>query len=378
MKTLFWLMLFLIFYHYLLFPILIFVMAKIRNMTADKKEIFPSVSFIIAAYNEEKVIREKILNSLNLNYPPQYIEIIVVSDGSTDSTPKIVQEYESQGVKSVFSPPRKGKTAALNHGVKYATGEIIVFSDANSMFKADAINKLIRNFNDPSIGGVCGRKSIVTNRDRESSKGDSLFWDFESTIKTWQGQAGSISNADGEIFAIRHSLYQDIPEEIINDDQIITFDIISKGCRVIYEPEAVSFEEASIVLEDDFKVKARMVTGGYQIISRYRDTLFPPNNYFAFQFISHKVLRYVMPFFLITLFFSNLFITNGIFLYVFILQVLFYCAALIGFILKKLNIKQGIFYIPNYYCIMNIAAIYGFFYYFRGSSGVAVWKKAAR
>lgn len=378
MKMLFSLVFFLICYHYLFFPALTFVVAKIRNLSVDKEEIFPTVSIIIAAYNEEKVIREKILNSFELIYPENILEIIVVSDGSTDSTTKIVKEFSEQGVISLFTPPRKGKTAALNHAVEHATGGIIVFSDANSMYKKNAVNMLIRNFNDPSVGGVCGRKSIAENIEREASKGDRLFWDFESTLKTWQSLTGSISNGDGEIFAIRRSLYKEIPEEIINDDQIITFNVIRDGFRVVYEPEAVSSEEASVIFEDDFKVKARMVTGGYQTIFRQKDFLFPPNSYFQFQFISHKILRYIMPFLGIFLFCSNLFLLEGKFLLFFLFQLFFYLLATVGYCLKISGHSPWICYVPYYYCTMNIAALFGFYYFLTGKAGVSIWKKAAR
>jgi len=378
MKIIFFLLFVLIVYHYFLFPILTFFIATVRNLNVNQKEIFPTISLIIAAYNEEKVIKEKIINSFSLDYPKRNIEIIVVSDGSTDATPRIVSDFQPQGVIGLFSQPRKGKTSALNHAVSKATGVIIVFSDANSMYKKDALKMLVRNFHDLSVGGVCGRKSIIDNTERESSKGDNLFWNFESTLKTWQSQTGSISNGDGEIFALRRELYIEIPEEIINDDQIITFDIIMAGYRVVYEPEAVSYEEASIILEDDFKVKARMVTGGYQTIAYYKDVLFPPTSYFKFQFISHKVLRYIMPFILIALFICNIFFLNGFFFHFFIMQFVFYFAASFGYLLKKLNIKQGVFYIPNYYCIMNIAALFGLYYFITNKSGIVVWKKAKR
>ncbi|MCK9295298.1 MAG: glycosyltransferase family 2 protein [Desulfobulbaceae bacterium] len=353
-------------------------MSIVRGKKIDKKDITPSVSLIIAAYNEEKIIEEKIKNCFRLDYPRDKLEIIVVSDGSIDSTPQIVKEYNPQGVQGLFLPPRRGKTAALNRAVAVAKGEIIVFSDANSMYEPKAIAKLVGNFNDPSIGGVCGRKSIVKNAQRESSQGDSLFWDLESRLKTMQSHAGSISNGDGEIFAIRRHLYEPIPEDVINDDQAITFNIVKNGYRVVYEPLAISYEEASIVISDDFKVKARMVTGGYQTIARYKKFLLPPKNYFAFQFFSHKIIRYVMPFLIILLFFCNMFLLKGELLFFFLLQLLFYIFASAGYFLNFFGFPPGIFYVPYYYCTMNVAALFGFYYFLTGKAGVSVWKKASR
>lgn len=377
-EILFWLTFIIIFYHYCGFPLVTAIMAITQKKKIDKKEITPSVSLIIAAYNEEKVIVEKIKNSFQLDYPKDKLQIIVVSDGSTDTTPKIVANYKFQGVESLFLPERRGKTAALNRAVAVATSEIIVFSDANSMYEPRAIAHLVANLNDVSIGGVCGRKNIVRNARRESSKGDSLFWDLESRLKIMQSQAGSISNGDGEIFAIRRHLYSPIPEDIINDDQAITFNIVKNGYRVVYEPLAISYEEASIIIEDDFKVKARMVTGGYQTIARYKENIFPPKNLFAFQFISHKIIRYIMPFLLILLLIGNLFLLKGILLTFFLLQLFFYLSAALGYFMKMFGFSLGVFYIPYYYCVMNVAAFVGFYYFLLRKDGVSVWKKATR
>lgn len=374
----FWLTFTIIVYHYCVFPLFTALMAITRRQKRNKKNITPSVSLIIAAYNEEKIIEEKIKNCFHLEYPIEQLEIIVVSDGSTDATPHIVDKYKSRGIKGLFLPPRRGKTAALNRAVAVAKGEFVVFSDANSMYEPKAIAYLVANFNDLSIGGVCGRKSIVKNYARESSRGDSLFWDFESQLKIMQSQAGSISNGDGEIFAIRNRLYEPIPEDMINDDQAITFNIIKNGYRVVYEPLAVSYEEASIIIADDFRVKARMVTGGYQAISRYHGLFFPPRNYFAFQFFSHKIIRYMMPFLLVLLFCSNIFLLRGILVAFFGAQLFFYLLAFAGYLMKTSGLPLGIFYVPYYYCAMNIAAFIGFYYFIVSRDAVSVWKKATR
>jgi poly-beta-1,6-N-acetyl-D-glucosamine synthase len=353
-------------------------MASVFPKPVRKDEYIPSVSLVVAAYNEEKILEQKIFNSFELDYPQNNLEIIVVSDGSTDSTPQIAEKYSGKGVISLFDPPRKGKTAALNRALAIAKGDIVVFSDANSMYDRKAIKLLTRNFIDSNVGGVCGMKSIVKNLKRESSRGDSLFWDFESELKKMESQFGSITTGDGEIFAIRKELYEPIPEEVINDDTAITFNIIKKGYRVVYEPEAKSNEEASLILEDDFNVKARMVSGGYQTLSFYSKEFFPPKTFFVFQFLSHKVLRWMMPFILIFLFLANIFILHGIFLVTFILQSLFYLTAIFGYFTRKRKWTLSLLYIPLYYCLMNTAAFLGFFHYLRRRPGVSIWKKAMR
>jgi poly-beta-1,6-N-acetyl-D-glucosamine synthase len=378
MEIVFWCLVFLITYHYVLFPAFVFAFAAVSKKPIEKDEVLPKVSLVIAAYNEERVIEEKIRNSLDLEYPKDRLEIIVVSDGSTDSTPLVAASHEHESVVSLFDPPRRGKTAALNRAVSRAGGEIVVFSDANSMYDPLAIKLLVRNFNDPAVGGVCGRKAITKNTARESSRGDSLFWNFESRMKIRQSLIGSITTGDGEIFAVRKALYKAIPDIVINDDTAITFNIIEQGYRVIYEPEAVSNEEASIILKDDFNVKARMVCGGYQTLAFFAKMLFPPRNYFAIQFVSHKALRWFMPFFLIALYLVSVCLMSGFYLYFLLVQSAFYGLALLGLLGKP---RRGILrhlYFPAYYCSMNAAAVKGCIYFLGRKAGVGIWKKAQR
>jgi cellulose synthase/poly-beta-1,6-N-acetylglucosamine synthase-like glycosyltransferase len=272
-------------------------MAFISRKKVKIQEIYPNVTLIIAAYNKEKVIEAKIRNCFELDYPKDLMDVIIVSDGSTDSTPSIVNKYSDKGIQGLFQPERRGKTAALNRAVEKAKGDIIIFSDANSMFGPQSIKLLIRNFADLSVGGVCGRKSILKTADRESSRGDSLFWDFESVLKTMQSHAGSISNGDGEIFALRRSLYKEIPEKIINDDQAITFNIIKEGYRVIYEPEAISNEEASIILEDDFRSKPAWFQEVFRLFLfiknfYFRQQVILPSNSFHIKYLDISCLFY--------------------------------------------------------------------------------------
>jgi poly-beta-1,6-N-acetyl-D-glucosamine synthase len=378
MTNVFLILVFLILYHYLLFPGITFLWAAVAEKRFQKGPLLPSLTLVVAAYNEEKIVDAKLKNCFELDYPRDKLEVIIVSDGSTDRTPQIVENYRERGVIGLFEAPRKGKTAALNRGVARARGEIVLFSDANSIFEPQAVKLLVRNFHDPSVGGVSGRKRIIENRKRESSRGDSLFWDFESRIKVQQSRIGSIPTGDGEIFAIRRALYKEISPEVINDDTAVTLNILQKGHRVIYEPEAVSNEEASLVLEDDFKVKARMVAGGYQTLSLYSDLLFSRLNFFTLQFLSHKLLRWSMPMLLILLYAVNLFLLEGIFLYAIAGQSMFYLAGGIGYALKRSGRSPGVFYLPLYYCSMNAAALVGFFYFLTKRTGTHIWKKAKR
>lgn len=387
MTILFWTVFFLILTHYLLFPLTVCLLAGIRSSpspaTAAKPAPVPTISLIIAAYNEEKVIRRKLENSLALDYPRAKLEIIVVSDGSTDHTHDIASSFQADGVIAIHEPARRGKTAALNRAVDFAHGEILLFSDANSFYRQDVPGLLARWFGVEEVGGVTGRKAIFAHGQRESSRGDRLFWDFESRLKTAESRLGSIPTGDGEIFAVRKSAFQRLDEKIINDDMAITLDLIMQGLRVAYEPRAVSEEQASLTLEEDFRVKARMVLGGFQILSRYRACFFPPSSLFAVQFLLHKTLRHLMPVLLLLLLGTNMALVarlpQGHFGYSFFLdlQLAFYGTALLGFFIRRAGMAR-VLYLPLYYCYMNLAALRGLSYFLFKADGVSIWKKAER
>lgn len=367
-------------YNYFGYPLFVIWLSK-RNfdphtdLEINKKEA-PSVSFIIAAYNEEKVIEQKIINTLELNYPEDKIQIIIVSDGSDDSTPNIVAKYPE--IKGMHVAKRGGKSAALNRAMTEADGEIIVFSDANNDFGRDAIYQLVKHFSDKSIGAVTGAKRIYANADRQSSSGDGLYWKYESMIKQAESSLGSITAAEGEILAVRRSLYQPIDSFKVNDDAAITFDLIKSGYRVLYESKAEAFEQASIDLMDDFNVKVRMTFGGFQTMSLEKNNIFPPKNWFAFTFLSHKVLRWFAPHFLILIFFCSLALSNILLINIFFwAQIAFYLTAFLGWINRTNNSLPNWVYIPTYFTCMNTALFYGFINYMKDSSNVK-WKKAER
>jgi len=384
MKIVVNLSIFLILYNYLIYPVAVIGLAAAfrvlrREKPDSKPEIYSkTVTFVIAAYNEERVIEQKILNTLEIDYPKELFEIIVVSDGSDDRTPELVKQFADSGVRLLHHPERRGKTAALNRAVDAATGEIVVFSDANNDFTKDAVKKLVRNFADPVIGGVCGAKRIKQNSERDSSSGDSLYWKYESAIKSAESQIGSITGADGEIFAIRKDLYHAIDESVINDDAEITLSIVQQNYRVIYDMEAESHEEASIRIKDDFNVKVRMVAGGFQTIRRWPVQTLLPVSWHAFAFLSHKVLRWLAPLFMIVAFFGTLALSgNIIYRVLFLLQLPIYIAAMIGVLRKSKGEMPAYIYVPFYLVVMNAAAFMGLIR-FLGKKQNTRWSKAER
>lgn len=380
-KAFFWVSIGLVIYTYLGYPLLLSVLSFFYSRKTKKGEIEPTVSIIIAAYNEEVIIKKKIHNTLSLNYPKEKLEIIVVSDGSEDSTEKIVLSFAAEGVVSLHCSQRQGKTAALNRGVKKAKGEIIVFSDANNMFDPNTLCMLVRNFVDSRVGGVCGLKSIIPESARSSSEGDSLYWKYESYIKEKESEIGSITTGDGEIFAIRKELFKPINPDIINDDTAITFAIVEQKKRVIYEMEAISRELASITLADDFKVKARMIAGGYQTIMRFGLQILAADWIFASKFLSHKVLRWLVPVFLFCALIANAFlvIIDPFYVLLLAIQLIFYLMATIGYLLHRSGKRIGVLYIPMYFCVMNAGAFEGLRIFLSGQADMTkIWKKAKR
>lgn len=364
-------------YHYLLYPIGMVALSKLRATSVGTRKFQPDVTLVIAAYNEEKVIREKLVNSLSLDYPRDELEIIVVADGSSDATPNIVSEFADRGVVCLFEPERRGKSHALNRAVAAARGEIVVMSDANNEFSPDALHCLVQALSQSSVGGLSGAKRVIENRDRAASLGDSLYWRYESRIKLAESQLGGTVAADGEIFALRRELYRPIPPHVINDDAFLTLAIVLQGYRVGYEPRATATEEASISIGEDFRVKVRMIAGGYQFLNMYWREL-AGTGWFAFKFVSHKILRWLMPLFLLTLLLiSTLRYDEWPYSLLLAAQLLFYGVAAVGALIPRIRQTSKLAYVPFYFTTMNLAALMGLVRFARGKQSV-LWSKAER
>lgn len=368
-------------YNYIIYPFFIIFLSKIKTddhlQFIDVLMEYPKVSLIIAAYNEEKVIERKLVNTLAIDYPIDKLQIIVVSDGSDDKTPSIVRDFYDKGIIHLHEDKRSGKSAALNRAAKFADGDIFVFSDANNDFSNDAIMQLVKHFTDKNISAVTGAKHIYENSDRHAAKGDGLYWKYESKIKKAESHLGSITAAEGEILAVRRTSFSPIDVSLINDDAAITFDIVKSGKRIIYEEKAKAYEEASKDLVDDFYVKVRMTSGGYQTIAHEKRFLFPPTSWFAFTFISHKVLRWLVPHIMILILLLSLFLSYRLDAQILLLiQLVFYSLSIYGWFNRNSNLP-GYIYIPMYFSSMNFALFIGFIRYFNKNQGVQ-WRKAKR
>ncbi len=346
-----------------------------------QKDFEPTVSVIIAAYNEEKFIEDKIKNCLQLNYPQNKIEFLFVTDGSTDNTLNILEKYKPHNFRYYHSPERKGKLHAINRIVKLARNDILIFSDANAIYNKDAVKNLVRHFAHKKVGCVSGEKKVLSRKGEIT--GESLYWKYESYLKKLDSELYSVVGAAGEIFAIRKNLYFEIPQDSILEDFVFSVKFAEIGYRVVYEPNAYSIETPPKSFKDDFKRRLRISTGGIQSINMFKKLLnLKQYRFLAFQFISHRVLRWtVVPIVLIVIFFSNLFLADfqyvDVYYYFMIGQIVFYSLAIVGFISEILRVHIWGINLIFSFVLMNFAALIGILSYpFRVKTNI--WEKTER
>ncbi|MBI5198694.1 MAG: glycosyltransferase family 2 protein [Nitrospirae bacterium] len=386
-RVIFFSSLFLILYTYILYPLFLLLLASLVqsmrdirylwNRTDRRKRVdhgnFPFISIIVAAYNEEGVIEQKILNCMGLDYPKDRMEIIIASDCSTDRTNSIVAGYANMGINLIAFAERRGKTSVLNSVIPKASGSIVVLSDANTMYERNSLINLVRHFSDPKIGGVCGELRLrphVNGADEES-----YYWRFENTIKFLENRIGATLGANGGVYAIRKEAFQPIPADTIIDDFIIFLKVRERGYTTIFDPEAIAYEETAPDLTGEYKRRIRIGAGNFQSISMARGFLSPFRGTVAFSFWSHKVLRWCMPFSLVALFFTNLLLLRedvGYLLF-FILQTGVYILAVIGYYKRNNILFKGAYYFLS----MNIALLKGFLRFLKGSQKAA-WERTQR
>jgi len=359
----FWLTVATLFYAYGGFSILLGLVATLLNRRVKKNNATPTptISLIIAAYNEESNIAQKIDNILSLDYPENCLQIIIASDGSVDKTNAIISGYHDERL-ILLELPRQGKIYALNEAVTHASGEVLVFSDANTMFDALALRMLARNFADPEVGGVCGNQTHdETSSSDNSHQGESLYWKYDKWLKTMESRTGSIVSADGAIYAIRRKLYRTPEWKDVTDDFAISTGVIEQGYRLVFESEAIACEQASSHAGDEFARKVRIINRGLRGVLLRRRLLNPfRNGFYAVILFSHKILRRLVPFLLIGLLVESLFLSFGGLFYLAssIAQLIFYGLAAVGYFVRNRKIgKLKVFYIPFFFCLANVAAL---------------------
>ena len=370
LPLLFWLAVGTVVYTFLGYPLLIGLLTRCVHRPVRRATITPQVTLLIPAYNEASVIAHKIENSLALDYPPERLEIVVVTDGSDDGTVDIVAGYGEQGVCLYHQSQRQGKMAAINRVMPLVGGEIVVFSDANAMIEHGALRALVRNFADPSVGGVAGEKRVLGG-------GESLYWRYESFLKRCDSALSSVMGAAGELFAIRRCLFKPPPPNALIDDFVISLRLVETGWRVVYEPEAVVMEEPSPTLAGERRRRSRIAAGGFQSIRWLPGMLNPVRGRVAWQYFSHRVLRWaVTPFLLPAIYGLNLLLLGlPFYRLVLLAQTAFYSAALLGYALTQRGMRRGPLHAVFYFCFTNVAALAGFWRYVTGTQPVT-WAKA--
>jgi cellulose synthase/poly-beta-1,6-N-acetylglucosamine synthase-like glycosyltransferase len=372
MTSLIILLLVIIFYTYFGYLFFIVLLGLIRNKAINKGDIFPEVAFVIAAYNEEKGIREKIENSLAINYPN--IHIYIVSDASSDNTDNIVSEYKN--TKLIRVEGRVGKTEARNIALRSLTEEIIVFSDATTSYEPNAVTELVNNFNDKSIGMVSGHLKYKDPSGSQVGMGQILYWKYETLIKKSQTKAGTLTGAIGCITAFRRELYSELPANIIEDFTGPLL-IIQKGFRVVFEPKAVCYELTTAKTKNEWGMRIRVIRGGMKGLIYAKAVLNPFKFPVAsFQLISHKVLRWAVPIFMILIFFLNVIALsnpNDFLMILMMLQLIFYGAAWTGYLMESLGKPMRILGVPLYFTIVNFASLIAIYKTFTSELD-AVWE----
>ena len=371
-EFLFWSSLLAVFYVYAGYPALVFFAGYFFNKKIGQDNIAPPVTILIAAFNEEKCIEKTIQNKLALDYPGDRLEIIVISDGSTDKTDEIVQNYAEQGVKLISQLPRAGKTAALNLAVPSASGEILLFSDANSIWTPEALRNLVRNFNDPAVGYATGHMVYVNPDGALVGDGCSAYMKYENFLRRHETRIGSVVGVDGGIDAVRKKLYKTMnPDQL--PDFVLPLSVAEQGFRVVYEPEAVLREETLNDSSDEYRMRVRVALRALWALFDKRQLLFDTANIvYAWQIWSHKVLRYLCFLSLIVAYLSNLFLCQEgkFFQLFFFIQNLIYLAAAITPKLKKIGINLKILNFVNYFTLLNIAAGHAFIKFLMGQKQV--------
>ena len=380
---LFYTSLIILFYSYLGYGLLLWLLPGKKRKISDSGHPFPGVTVIIAAWNEEQVLEQKIQNTLSLDYPAGLLRVIVVTDGSTDNPGAILKKYT--GILHLHQPVRQGKYAAIREAMRHVSTPVVVFTDANSMLNPEAITRLTAHYADPEVGAVAGEKKISAgNNNTAVGQAEGMYWRYESFMKNLDARFYTVVGAAGELFSIRTSLFRPLEKEMILDDFIISMQVGLQGFRTAYEPGAFAAETASASLHEEQKRKIRIAAGAYEAAGILHGLLpFTRFPRLYFQYFSRRILRWFFcPFLLIVVLLTNSIIVlqpDAPFFYQLVLaaQGLYYLLSLAGWLLLRAGKKAGIPGIPYYFLFMNFCLVRGFIRYHRKKHSV-LWEKAER
>ena len=366
--------LFLVFYTYVGYPLLLPMWGLKKPLPLVREYCTPYVTIVIAAWNEERHIGDRIENCLQQVYPPGLLEILVVSDGSVDQTSSIVKSFGDRGVFLVELETRMGKAVALNVGVAAAHGDIVVFADARQSFSTTAVRELVANFADVSVGAVSGELILESNTSGPTAEGVGLYWTIEKWIRQKEAQIDSIVGATGAVYAIRRSLFEPLPPGTILDDLLTPMRIAMRGFRVVFESRALAFDRVAQDYSNEFKRKVRTLAGNYQAMSLCPRLMKPWGNRLFLQFVSHKVCRLMAPVALMGLLVTNAAHLGGWYTVFMAVQLTGYTMALAGWWLSKMGVSERITGAAFTFCLLNYAAVMGAIQFVKAEA--VQWEKA--
>ncbi|MBU0507211.1 glycosyltransferase family 2 protein [bacterium] len=368
LQVLFWLCVGAMVHTYLLYPLsLQLFRRRFAVPPTVQPGAWPTVAVLTPAYNEEQVIAAKVANALALDYPSDKLEVLVGSDGSTDRTNEIVRSIHDPRLRLIELPGRSGKSGVYNRLVQETRADILVFTDANVMLDPAALRNAVRHFADPKVGVVGGGKYILIPEGAESVRGEATYGGFENRLRTRESEVGGMSGALGSFMAVRRNVYRSYRPGSINDDTVPSIWAALAGYRNVHEPDARAFEESGRTVSEEFRRRIRIGAGNFQTLFRYRNVLNPRYGVVAYTYFSHKVLRWVFPFFMLAAFVVNLFLLHDPFYRViFWAQVLFYGVAVLGFLLDRLQMRVPLVSTVYHFTALNLALFIGFFVYCRG------------
>ena len=390
LEIIFWLCLFIVFYTYIGYGLMLCLLVALKRLLKGKPKAtvatndeLPQMTLMICAYNEEDIIREKMENIRQLDYPREKLCVMWVTDGSSDHSNELLREYPE--VTLVYSPERRGKAAAIQHGLHENKAPFVVFTDANTMLNPSSIRIIAQLFMNPNVGCVSGEKRVAARVAGEAAaEGEGLYWKYESTLKRWDSELYSAMGAAGELFAIRMSVYREAPSNALLDDFMMSMLILKDGHRIAYTSEAYAVEYGSANMAEESKRKRRIAAGGLQSSWWLRGLMNPLRHpVVAFQFVSHRVLRWtITPFCMVALLLSNIllaiYLPDTMYRIVLALQFLFYAAAVGGWIVVKKGLKNiSLLNVPCYFLFMNINVFRGI-NYLRTHRHSGTWEKAKR
>jgi len=357
-----------LFYTYAGYPLLLALASGLKPRNVRRGKCEPMVSIIITAYNEERDLASKLNNTLALDYPRERLEIIVASDCSNDQTDEIARSFAGRGVKLYRQSKRQGKTAAQNAAVEQARGEIVLFSDATSLYQPDAVRAIMPSFADPSVGCVAGRLEYVDDSGSPVGRGARSYWSYETFLKSHESRVGSLIGASGCLYAVRASAYVPLYHEACSDF-IIATKMVEQGLRAVYEPNAVCTEETNRQTDKELKMRVRIIAQTFTDLWRHRSMLNPiRSGFYGIQLLSHKVMRYLVPFFLMGLFVSNAVLAPGSLFYrlMFAAQLAGYACPALAWMLDRVGIRSRLLALPQYFMLANLASLIACYQFVRG------------